>query len=379
MLKFCLPTRIFFGSGTVSLLKQIIEERFEASRLLLITDQGIVKSGIADRVISQFPGIHLFEDVEQNPKQTTINKAGEWVRRLKPRVIIGLGGGSSMDAAKAAALLATNPGKIEDYEGKGRYKSPPLPVIAIPTTCGTGSEVTWVSVITHTERKFKMSIKGPDLFPEVAVVDPDLLISLPSDLIASTGMDALTHAIEAYTVKAATSLTDIFARKALELIFSSVEKAYKDVEAEKEAREKMMLGSTLAGISFGNSGVGSVHCLSEAVGSLYDTPHGAANSIFLPFVMEVNLPLVEDRYADIARLAGIEEDDNAAAAQKLIEKVKSLSQSMNIPSLRDLGIRETEFAAIAEKAYQNNSNLSNPREAGVEDYVAILKKMIHDY
>lgn len=378
MMKFYVPTRIFFGSGIISHLKEIIDERFKASRLLLVTDRGIMESGIADKVISQLPEIHVFDEVEQNPKYTTINRAGEWVRKLKPEVVIGLGGGSALDAAKAIALLATNSGKIEDYEGKEKYISPPIPVIAIPTTCGTGSEVTWVSVITHTERMFKMSIKGPDLFPEVALVDPDLLISLPPDLIASTGMDALTHAIEAYTVKAATFFTDIFARKALELIFPSIEGAYKDIKGERVARRKIMLGSMLAGVAFGNSDVGSVHCLSEAVGSLYDTPHGVANSVFLPFVMEFNLPVAKDRYAEIARLSGIEEEDSDAAAQKLIQKIKALSKSMNIPSLRDLRINESDFADIAEKAYQNNSNPSNPREAGNKDYIAILKKMMHE-
>lgn len=377
-MRFHVPTRIFFGSGTISLLNEIVEERFRASRLLLVTDRGIIESGIADKVLSQLPAIHVFDGVEQNPKYKTINRAGEWVRQLKPEGIVGFGGGSSLDAAKAVALLATNSGKIEDYEGKEKYKSPPLPVIAIPTTCGTGSEVTWVSVITHTERKFKMSIKGPDLFPEVALIDPDLLVSLPSPLIASTSMDALTHAIEAYTVKAATFFTDIFARKALELIFPSLEGAYRDIKEEKEAREKIMLGSTLAGIAFGNSDVGSVHCLSEAMGSLYDTPHGVANSVFLPFVMEFNLPVVKDRYAEIARLSGIEEEESNVAAQKLIQKIKHLSQSMNIPCLRELGIRESEFVEIADRAYHNNSNPSNPREAEIEDYMAILKKMIHE-
>ena len=377
-MRFYAPTRIFFGSGTISLLQGIIEERFKASRLLLVTDRGVVDSGIADKVLSQCPMIQVFDEIEQNPKYTTINRAGEWVRKVKPEVVIGLGGGSSLDAAKAIALLATNSGKIEDYEGKEKYTCPPLPVIAIPTTCGTGSEVTWVSVITHTERRFKMSIKGPELFPEVALIDPDLLLSLPPPLIASTGMDALTHAVEAYTVRLATFFTDIFARKALELIIPSVERAYKNIKGDKEARENIMLGSTIAGIAFCNSDVGSVHCLAEAIGSLHDTPHGVANSVFLPFVMEFNLPVVKERYAEIARLAGVEEEDSQAASQKLIQKIKDLSQSMNIPSLKKLGIKEDELPEIAEKAYQNNSNPSNPREAGIEDYLAILDKMLRE-
>jgi alcohol dehydrogenase len=276
------------------------------------------------------------------------------------------------------ALLATNPGSIEEYEGKGKYKSPPLPVLAIPTTCGTASEVTWVSVVTHTERMFKMSIKGPLMFPAVALVDPDLLVTLPSPLIASTGMDALTHAIEAYTVKPATFMTDIFARESLKLIFQSLERAYRDIKNDKEAREKIMKGSMIAGMAFGNSDVGAVHCIAEAVGSLYDTPHGVANSVFLPYVMEFNLPAAKSRYAEIARIAGIQEEENEAAAQKLIQKIKDLSRSLSIPSFRDLGIEKDKFAEIAEKSFQNNSNSSNPREAGVADYMGILEKAYSD-
>ncbi len=237
-MRFHIPTRIFFGSGMISRLKEIVEEDFKDASLFLVTDKGIREAGIVDKVLSHFPGIPVFDEVEQNPKHTTINRAGEIVRKIKPDLVIGLGGGSSLDAAKAIALLATNPGKIEDYEGKGKYKLPPLPVLAIPTTCGTASEVTWVSVVTHTERMFKMSIKGPHMFPAVALVDPDLLIMLPPPLVASTGLDALTHAVEAYTVKPATFLTDIFARESLKLIFESLERAYRNIKAIKKQGRK---------------------------------------------------------------------------------------------------------------------------------------------
>ncbi len=373
-MRFHIPTRIFFGSGMISRLKEIVEEDFKDASLFMVTDKGIGEAGIADKVFSHFPGIPVFDEVEQNPKHTTINKAGDAVRKIKPDLVIGLGGGSSLDAAKAIALLATNSGKIEDYEGKGKYKSPPLPVLAIPTTCGTASEVTWVSVVTHTERMFKMSIKGPHMFPAVALVDPDLLITLPSPLVASTGLDALTHAVEAYTVKPATFLTDIFARESLKLIFESLERAYGNIKGDKEAREKIMLGSTIAGPAFCNSDVGAVHCVAEAIGSLFDTPHGVANSIFLPFIMEFNLPIAKDRYAEIARIAGIEEKDNEAAARELIRMIKFLSISLNIPFFKELGIKESQFPEIAQKSFENNSNPSNPREVGVEDYLAILKK-----
>ena len=373
-MRFQAPTRIYFGSGMISRLKEIIEEFSKDPSLFLVTDRGIIDSGIAEKVLEQLPGIQVFDEIEQNPKHNTVNKAGEIVRKLKPDMIVGLGGGSALDAAKAVALLATNSGGIEDYEGKGKYTSPPLPVLAIPTTCGTASEVTWVSVVTHTERMFKMSIKGPLMFPAVALVDPDLLVTLPPPLIASTGMDALTHAIEAYTVKAATFMTDIFARESLNLVFQSLEKAYRNIKDDTEARVGIMKGSMIAGMAFGNSDVGAVHCIAEAVGSLYDTPHGVANSVFLPYVMEFNLPVAMARYADIARIAGIDEKDEEAAAKKLIHTIKELSRILNIPSFRDLGIEMDKFSEIAEKSFQNNSNPSNPRETGVGDYMGILEK-----
>jgi alcohol dehydrogenase len=377
-MRFHVPTRIVFGSGVVSKLKEIAQEELKASRPFLVTDRGIVDSGIARKILSQIGDIPVFDEVEQNPKHGTINKAGDIIRRTAPDLIIGLGGGSPMDAAKATALLATNPGNIEDYEGREKYKSQPLPVLAIPTTCGTASEVTWVSVITHEERRFKMSIKGPKMFPAVALIDPDLLMSLPPGLIASTGLDALTHAVEAYTVKARTPITDVFAREALRLIFKYLPETYEDVKSNKEAREKMMLASTLAGMAFCNSDVGAVHCVAEAVGGLYDIPHGVANSIFLPFVMEFNLPEVSSRYADIARLAGIKEEDDNTAANELIQKIKSLSRSLNIPPFKELGIKESEFFEIAQKSYANNSNPSNPREADVDDYIMILKRAFQE-
>ncbi|GAG46701.1 unnamed protein product, partial [marine sediment metagenome] len=201
---------MIFEPGSLAQLKHLVAEELKAARPYLVTDLGIRSSGIADRVTDMFPGISVFDGVEPNPRNTTVDRAGEEIRRLKPDLIIGLGGGSVLDAAKAAALLGTNPGKIEDYEGKAKYLTPPLPLVAVPTTCGTGSEVTWVSVITHVGRKFKMSIKGPEMYPAAAVVDPDLLKSLPKDLVASTGLDALTHAVEAFTVKPASPITDLF-------------------------------------------------------------------------------------------------------------------------------------------------------------------------
>jgi len=374
MFTFQAPTRVRFGTGSADGLAEEVELLSKAGRILLVTDRGIVAAGIAGRVVRQIPQAEVFDEVEANPRQTTVDKAGELARRLKPAVVVGLGGGSALDAAKAVALLATNPGRIEDYEGRSRYRARPLPVLAVPTTCGTGSEVTWVAVITHAGRRFKMSIKGPEMFPATAVVDPDLLRTLPAPLVASTGLDALTHALEAFTVKPATVLTDLFARQAAKLLLAHLPAAHGDIDGQPEAREKVMLGSLLAGFAFGNSDVGAVHCLAESVGSLFDTPHGVANSVFLPWVMEYNLPVSQARYAELARLTGEGDENEERAARRLIERVRGLSRSLDIPSFGKLGIGPEHFREVAEKSAANNSNPSNARPAGVEDYLGILRR-----
>lgn len=373
-MRFHVPTRIEWKSGALSSIENLVRKELRAEKIFLITDKGIQDAGIAAQVLSQLENVTVFNEVEANPKHTTVNKAGELVRRIQPDLVIGLGGGSSLDTAKAVALLAENPGNIEDYEGKEKYKKPPLPVLAIPTTCGTGSEVTWVSVVTHTERRFKMSIKGVHLFPVMALLDPNLLFSLPPPLIASTGLDALTHAVEAYTVRPATLITRMLAREAIRLIFSSIEPAFNSIKDHPQERGNMMLGSMMAGMAFGNSDVGAVHCLSESVGALHDIPHGVANSIFLPYVMEFNLPQSQKSYAEIARLVGIEENEDQKAAQNLIHQIQELSQRLNITSFQALGIGKKQFPEIAQKSVHNNSNPSNPRKAEMKDYLNILSR-----
>ena len=372
--RYHVPTRILFGPGIIGQLKTVIETEIPAASIYLVTDQGVRESGIAERVIRQLGNVTVFDEVEQNPKQTTIDRAGEEIRNINPELVIGVGGGSVLDAAKAIALLATNEGGIEDYEGKAKYGRPPLPVLAVPTTCGTGSEVTWVSVITHTQRRFKMSIKGPEMYPALALVDPDSLSSLPPPLVASTGLDAITHAVEAYTVKPATFITDIFARESLKLMFNSLVKAHENIRENHQAREDVMKGSLLAGLAFGNSDVGAVHCLAESVGSMLDTPHGVANAVFLPYVMEYNLPAAERKYADIARMISIREPDDGAAASALIQELKALARRLGIPSLRETGVSRDHFDDIAQKSFENNSNPSNPRQVSRDGYFSILEK-----
>ncbi len=371
--RFHNPTRIEYGPGSLSRLSDIVTRDFSPECVLLVTDSGIRRSGILALVQEQLPHAEIFDGIEPNPRHHTVNRAGSVARESGISLVIGLGGGSALDAAKAVALLAVNPGGIEDYEGRRQYKTPPLPLIAVPTTCGTGSEVTWVSVITHTERRFKMSIKGPEMFPAVALVDPELLASLPPALVASTGMDALVHAIEAYTVKPATFITDAFAREAVRLGFHYLKRAFLDIHNDAEARDGIMRASVLAGLAFGNSDVGGVHCISESVGALFDTPHGVANAVFLPYIMEFNLPAAAARYGALAFSIGLDESTPEKAGRQLIQQVRQLSHELSIPRFRDLGIPPESYQEIAQKSASNNSNPSNAREATAQDYLNILE------
>lgn len=370
---FHMPSRLYFGPGEINGLKVIVDEYLKARHPVLVTDKGIVQSGLLEKVLPKLSGITVFDGIQANPKSDTINTIAGEIRRLKPDLVIGLGGGSPLDAGKALALLGTNDGNIEDYEGKEKYKNDPLPFLAVPTTCGTGSEVTWVSVITDVNRKFKMSIKGPKMYPAVSIVDPDLIKTLPPSIIASTGLDALTHAVEAYLSIPATLITDYNAVKAVKLILGSIERAVADIENHHADRENLMLGSTIAGFAFGNSDVTAVHCISESIGALYDIPHGVANSIFLPHVLSYNLPACFKKMAVLARHSGIDEADDTKASTVFIQKIQALSKRLGIPEFTELKIGKDQFERIAKMSFENNSTPSNPRKLDGEDYYKILE------
>ena len=370
---FHMPVKLYFGPGEIQNLTRILEQDLKVKNPVVITDKGIVASGLLGVVTEMLPGVRVFDTIEANPKSDTINDIARQLRQIKPDLIIGLGGGSPLDAGKALALLATNEGQIEDFEGREKYINDPLPFLAIPTTCGTGSEVTWVSVITDVNRKFKMSIKGPKMYPAVSIVDPDLIKTLPKSIIASTGLDALTHAVEAYLSKPATLITDTNALRAVQLILGAVEGAFTDIEKNHQDRENLMYGSTIAGFAFGNSDVTAVHCISESIGALYDVPHGVANSIFLPHVLAYNLPACVEKMADLARKTGFEAAEDSVAAQLFITHIRALSTRLAIPGFKELNIDRDQFETIADMSVANNSNPSNPRSLDRNDYLKILE------
>ncbi|MEX1300184.1 MAG: iron-containing alcohol dehydrogenase [Desulfotignum sp.] len=368
-MQYHMPSRLYFGPGQIQALSTVISAR----KPVLVTDKGVVRAGLLSTVLDQLGNMPVFDGIQANPKSDTVNKIAAELRRQKPDLVIGLGGGSPMDAGKALALLATNPGDIQDFEGREKYTADPLPFVAIPTTCGTGSEVTWVSVITDVDRRFKMSIKGPKLYPAVSIVDPDLIATLPQPMIAATGLDALTHAVEAYLSKPATLITDTHAVKAVGLILGSIEKAFADIKGNVRQREDLMYGSMVAGLAFGNADVTAVHCISESIGALYDIPHGVANAMFLPHVLDYNLPACTRKMAALARTTGIDAPSDDQAARAFIRKIRDLSRGLAIPAFRDLNIGSDQFSLIADMSFKNNSNASNPRDLGPADYLNILE------
>ncbi len=302
-----MPTRVEFGRGA-ALRTGEEAGRIGGTRVLLISDEGVRRAGLLDRITESLDRASvpwdLFLDVEPNPKDRNVHAAAAAVSETGADCLVAVGGGSPIDCAKAVAIVAAAGGKVREYEGRFTTSVLPLPIIAVPTTAGTASELTFGSVITDTAAKFKFTVKSPLLAPKVALADPEMTATMPKSLTAFTGMDALTHAIEAYTCRAATPFSDAPAIVAMELIGKYLRRAWKD-GSDMEAREGMLLGSLLAGVAFSHSDVAAVHCLAEALGALYDAPHGACNSIALPAIMEFSMDACVDRYARVAACLGL--------------------------------------------------------------------------
>ena len=346
--EFILPTRINFGLGVAGQLANELEA-LGARKVLIVTDRGIAGAGLLDRVTESLKGkveFTVYDGVEENPKDRNVEEAAEFARRNGADCVVALGGGSPIDAAKAVCVLALQGGRAKDYKGKGKIKDKCLSLVTIPTTSGTGSEVTFSSVITDTDENYKFTIKSPAIAAKVALVDPELTLTVPPAVTASTGIDALTHAIEGYTANVTEPIAEALGLYAIELIAANLKEAVHNGNSI-EARTGMMLGSLLAGLCFSHSDVGSVHCMAEALGGMYDAPHGLCNAILLPYVMEYNLPEAEYKYARIARAMGIENGDDKQAAILGIEKIRKISKDIGLPSFKSLNIREEDLEELA--------------------------------
>ncbi|WP_217474048.1 iron-containing alcohol dehydrogenase [Stutzerimonas stutzeri] len=379
--KFLLPTRVVMEPGLRERTGEYLSE-LGLTRILIITDAGVKAAGLLNSVYASLEaaGIAFEEiaDVKANPRSEDINHAAQMYRGKGIEGLLAVGGGSAMDAAKAISLLLTHEGRIEDYEGSFTLKHAIPPIVAIPTTAGTGSEVTCFAVITDTVRHFKMSVQDYRVGPVMALLDSHILDTLPASIAAATGMDALTHAIEAYTGRMANPISDGLALHAIRLISQYLKPAVLDPD-NLHAREQMLVASLIAGMAFGNADVASVHCISESIGGMYDTPHGVGNAIFLPFVFGHNRDADIPRHAQVAYALGIDPNlSPVEAADAAVGYLFNMSRDLGIPRFAEVkGVREEDFQTIAEKSKQNFSDGSNAKQMTVDTYLEIITTAYH--
>lgn len=375
---YFLPTRNLFGEDSVQEAGTLLQS-LGGKKAMIVTDSFLATSGMAEDIqkILTDAGVEsvIFGGAEPNPKDTNVEDGLEVFNESKCDSIISLGGGSSHDCAKAIALVASNGGNIRDYEGVDKSKNPLCPMIAINTTAGTASEITRFCIITDTSRHVKMAIVDWRVTPQIAINDPKLMVGMPPSLTAATGMDALTHAIEAYVSTDANPLTDAAAQMAITMITQYLPKAVANGVYMK-ARDKMAYGQYLAGIAFNNASLGYVHAMAHQLGGFYNLPHGVCNAILLPHVEEFNLIGNANRFRDIAKAMGENIDglSTMEAARKAIAAIRQLSSQVGIPeNLRSLGVKEEDFEAMAENAMKDVCQLTNPRKATKEQIVEIFK------
>ena len=349
-------------------------------KALIVTDKVLGQIGIVKKVTDVLDNkdieYAIYDETKPNPTVKNVNDGLALLKEKECDFVISLGGGSAHDCAKGIALLATNGGEIKDYEGVDKSKKPQLPMVGINTTAGTGSEMTLFAIITDEERHIKMALVDKHLTPIIAVNDPMLMLAMPKSLTAATGMDALTHAIEAYVSTSATPITDACAEKAIELISNYLVNAVENGQ-DVEARDMMAYAEYLAGMAFNNASLGYVHAMAHQLGGFYNLPHGVCNAILLPHVQEYNKATSASRLAKIAKIMGgnIEGLTDEQGADLCIDMIKSLSQTIGIPEgLGVLGVKESDFETLATNALNDACSLTNPRKGNLEEVIAIFKK-----
>lgn len=375
---FYMPSISLMGVDCLDELgKEIVSRGLK--KCLLVTGHVHTKLGLVKQVTDILDkyglGYVIFDGTKPNPTVTNVNDGVKMLKENNCDFVISYGGGSPHDAAKGMALLATNGGKIEDYEGVDKSKNPQLPLFAINTTAGTASEMTRFTIITDEVRHIKMAIVDKNVTPIVAVNDAKLMLTMPKGLTAATGMDALTHAVEAYVSTAATPITDACAEKAIELIAKYLKTAVDNGE-DLEARTQMAYAEYLAGMAFNNASLGYVHAMAHQLGGFYDLSHGVCNAILLPHVVKFNSDVCVDRLRKIAILMGVDphklNKDNIV--EKAIGAIVDLSKSIGIPSgIAELGAKEEDFEILATNALKDACGLTNPKRATLEDIIAIYK------
>ena len=370
----------YHGSGAI----QEIATEAKAhgfKKALVCSDPDLIKFGVTAKVtdILDKNGLEyeIYSEIKPNPTIDNVKHGVETFKKSGADYLIAIGGGSSMDTSKAIGIIIANP-EFEDVrslEGVAPTKKPCVPIIAVPTTAGTAAEVTINYVITDVERKRKFVCVDPHDMPIIAIVDPDMMSSMPKGLTASTGMDALTHAIEGYTTKAAWEMTDMFHLKAIEIIARSLRSA---VANEKEGREGMALGEYIAGMGFSNVGLGIAHSMAHTLGAVYDTPHGVACAMMLPIVMEYNADCTGEKYREIARAMGVKGVDDMSVEEyrkAAIDAVAQLSVDVGIPTKLE-AIKEDDLDFLVDSAYNDACAPGNPKDASVEDLKALFRKIM---
>lgn len=381
MNRFVLNETSYHGSGAINAIPDEIKGR-GLSKILVASDPDLVKFGVTQKVtdILDKAGIEykLYSDIKPNPTIENVQSGVEVYKAYGADGIVAIGGGSSMDTAKAIGIIVNNPefADVRSLEGVAPTKCKSVPIIAVPTTAGTAAEVTINYVITDSEKNRKMVCVDVHDIPVVAVVDPDMMSTMPKGLTAATGMDALTHAIEGYITKGAWELSDMFHLKAIEVISRSLRDA---VNNTKEGREGMALGQYIAGMGFSNVGLGIVHSMAHPLGALYDTPHGVANAIILPTVMEYNAPATGDKYKYIAKamgVDGVEEMSVEEYRKAAIDAVKQLSEDVGIPAdLKEI-VKPEDIPFLAQSAYDDACRPGNPRDTSVEEITELYKSLM---
>ena len=376
---YFIPTRNLFGEGCVKETGELAKG-LGTKKAMIVTDSFLAQSGMAADVqeILKGSGVEsvVFDNVQPNPTDISVAEGVELFKKENCDTLISLGGGSPHDCCKAIGVVATNGGKINDYEGVDKSSKDMVPMIAINTTAGTAAEMTRFCIITDTERHVKMCIVDWRTTPLIAINDPAMMVGMPQSLTAATGMDALTHAIEAYVSTAANDLTDCAALKAIEMIAEYLPKAYAN-GADIVARDKMAYAQYLAGVAFNNASLGYVHSMAHQLGGVYDLPHGVCNALLLPYVERFNIPARAERFADIAVALGenIEGCSVREAADKAIDAIRALSKQLNIPAnLKELGVKEEDFGMMADNAKLDACQLTNPRTATREEVIELYRQ-----
>lgn len=378
MARMILNETSYFGAGCIS---EIVNEAKNRgfNKALVVTDKDLVKFNVVKKVTDLLDknGLKydIYDEVKANPTVAIVKKGVEVFKASGADYLIAIGGGSPIDTSKAIGIIINNPefADVTSLEGVADTKKPCVPIIAVPTTAGTAAEVTINYVITDEEKKRKFVCVDPHDIPVVAVVDSDMMSSMPKGLTASTGMDALTHAIEGYTTLGAWELTDTLHLKAIEIIGRSLRAA---VENDPKGREDMALGQYVAGMGFSNVGLGVVHGMAHPLGAFYDTPHGIANAVILPYVMEYNAEYTGEKFKFIAEAMGVDTTgmDQKTYRKAAVDAVKKLSKDIGIPEkLHEIGVKEEDLPALAQSAFDDVCTGGNPRPCTVESILELYK------